>query len=162
MTCVRAQLGSSMIHQPPGPPLPLLNGLTRLPPRIELALASPDVGIEWVWSVPAIISRTCAACGTEEGRSRECQAVFVCTACGRRDNADRNSAVNILNRGNTSGVEPRRQAGEARPVCDYGPGACHTCPPPGRALRATPGAGSTRGQDIFLYRCAAAYVGLGP
>lgn len=54
---------------------------------------------------PAHTSQTCASCGTVDSRSRKNQAVFVCTACGHRDNADRNAAINILNRGNTAGVE---------------------------------------------------------
>jgi len=54
---------------------------------------------------PAYSSQTCASCGTVDSRSRENQASFVCTACGHRDNADRNAAVVILNRGNTPGVE---------------------------------------------------------
>lgn len=54
---------------------------------------------------PAYTSQACASCGTVDGRSRESQASFVCTACGHRDNADRNAAINILNRGNTPGVE---------------------------------------------------------
>ena len=54
---------------------------------------------------PAYSSQTCASCGTVDSRSRESQAAFVCTACGHRDNADRNAAVVILNRGNTPGVE---------------------------------------------------------
>ena len=54
---------------------------------------------------PAYSSQTCASCGTVDSRSRKSQAIFVCTACGHRDNADRNAAVVILNRGNTPGVE---------------------------------------------------------
>lgn len=54
---------------------------------------------------PAYTSQTCASCGTVDSRSRESQAAFVCAACGHRDNADRNAAVVILNRGNTPGVE---------------------------------------------------------
>jgi putative transposase len=54
---------------------------------------------------PAYSSQTCASCGTVDSRSRESQAVFVCTACGHRDNADRNAAVVILHRGSTPGVE---------------------------------------------------------
>lgn len=54
---------------------------------------------------PAYSSQTCASCGTVDSRSRKSQAAFVCTACGHRDNADRNAAVVILNRGNTPGVE---------------------------------------------------------
>ncbi len=54
---------------------------------------------------PAYSSQTCASCGIVDSRSRKSQSVFVCTACGHRDNADRNAAVVILNRGNTPGVE---------------------------------------------------------
>ncbi len=53
---------------------------------------------------PAYSSQTCASCGTVDSRSRKSQAVFVCTACGHRDNADRNAAVVILNRGNSPGT----------------------------------------------------------
>ena len=59
---------------------------------------------------PAYTSQTCSSCGTVDSRSRKNQASFVCTACGYRDSADRNAAVNILNRGNTPGVE----------ISDYG------------------------------------------
>lgn len=66
---------------------------------------------------PAYSSQTCASCGTVDKRSRKNQAVFVCTACGHRDNADRNAAVVILHRGSTPGVEPSHWAGdEARTV----------------------------------------------
>lgn len=66
---------------------------------------------------PRHTSQSCASCGTVDSRSRKSQAQFCCTACGHRDNADRNAAVNILNRGNTPGVEPSRWAGdEARTV----------------------------------------------
>lgn len=66
---------------------------------------------------PAYSSQTCASCGTVDRRSRESQARFSCTACGHRDNADRNAAVVILNRGSTPGVDPCRRAGdEARTI----------------------------------------------
>jgi putative transposase len=66
---------------------------------------------------PAYTSQTCASCGTVDIRSRKSQASFVCTACGHRDNADRNAAINILNRGNTPGVEAAGcGADEARTV----------------------------------------------
>jgi putative transposase len=61
---------------------------------------------------PQYTSQTCASCGTVDSRSRESQAVFVCTACGHGDNADRNAAVVILNRGSTPGTEPGRRAGD--------------------------------------------------
>jgi putative transposase len=54
---------------------------------------------------PFYSSQTCASCGAVDRRSRESQAVFVCTACGHRDNADRNAAVVTLNRGSTPGME---------------------------------------------------------
>lgn len=54
---------------------------------------------------PAYTSQTCSSCGTVDSRSRKKQALFVCTACGYRDNADRNAAVNILNRVNNPGAE---------------------------------------------------------
>jgi putative transposase len=64
---------------------------------------------------PSYSSQTCASCGTVDRRSRESQTVFACVACGQRDNADRNAAVVILNRGNTPGVEAAgRGAVEAR------------------------------------------------
>lgn len=50
---------------------------------------------------PAYTSQTCASCGTMDSRSRKNHA-FVCTACGHRDNADRNAAVNILRRNTAS------------------------------------------------------------
>jgi putative transposase len=71
--------------------------------QIETMLAYKAARL--VKAEPAYSSQTCASCGTVDSRSRESQAVFVCTACGHRDNADRNAAVVILNRGNTPGVE---------------------------------------------------------
>lgn len=66
---------------------------------------------------PACSSQTCASCGTVDSRSRKNQAAFVCTACGHKDNADRNAAVAILHRANSPGVEPCHRAGnEARTV----------------------------------------------
>ena len=61
---------------------------------------------------PAYTSQTCASCGSVDRRSRESRASFVCPACGHQDNADRNAAINILNRGNTPGVEPVRWGGD--------------------------------------------------
>lgn len=64
---------------------------------------------------PRHTSQTCASCGTVDSLSRKSQARFDCTSCGHTDNADRNAAINILNRGNTPGVEPCHLAGaEAR------------------------------------------------
>ena len=64
---------------------------------------------------PRFTSQTCASCGSVDSRSRESQAVFVCTCCGHRDNADRNAAINILNRGITPSVDGGNHAAfEAR------------------------------------------------
>jgi putative transposase len=44
---------------------------------------------------PAFTSQRCSACGRVDGKSRESQAVFRCTACGVACNADVNAARNI-------------------------------------------------------------------
>ncbi|HEX7163828.1 MAG TPA: transposase, partial [Trebonia sp.] len=44
---------------------------------------------------PAYTSQRCSACGHVDGRSRESQADFQCTACGYACNADVNAARNI-------------------------------------------------------------------
>jgi transposase len=44
---------------------------------------------------PAYTSQRCSACGHVDGKSRESQARFACTACGSAANADVNAAINI-------------------------------------------------------------------
>ena len=44
---------------------------------------------------PAYTSQRCSACGHVDGRSRESQARFRCTACGYACNADVNAARNV-------------------------------------------------------------------
>jgi len=44
---------------------------------------------------PAFTSQQCSACGQVDGKSRESQAVFRCTACGFACHADVNAARNI-------------------------------------------------------------------
>jgi putative transposase len=44
---------------------------------------------------PAFTSQRCSACGQVDGKSRESQAAFRCTACGVACNADVNAARNI-------------------------------------------------------------------
>jgi putative transposase len=44
---------------------------------------------------PAFTSQRCSACGQVDGKSRESQADFWCTACGYACNADVNAARNI-------------------------------------------------------------------
>ncbi len=47
---------------------------------------------------PAFTSQRCSACGHVDGRSRESQARFLCTACGYASHADVNAARNIAAR----------------------------------------------------------------
>lgn len=49
---------------------------------------------------PAYTSQTCNQCGHVDKKNRKSQAEFVCTACGHRENADVNAALNILAFGN--------------------------------------------------------------
>ena len=49
---------------------------------------------------PKYTSQTCNKCGCVDKNNRVSQSVFICTACGHRDNADRNAALNIKASGN--------------------------------------------------------------
>ncbi len=49
---------------------------------------------------PAYTSQTCNKCGSVDKENRKTQAVFICTVCGHRDNADVNAALNVLALGN--------------------------------------------------------------
>jgi putative transposase len=62
---------------------------------------------------PAFSSQRCSACGHVDRNSRESQALFRCTACGRTLNADVNAARNIAA---GHAVIARGGPGEARPV----------------------------------------------
>jgi putative transposase len=62
---------------------------------------------------PAFTSQRCSACGHVDAKSRESQAVFVCTACGYACNADVNAARNIAA---GHAVTARRGNGVARPM----------------------------------------------
>jgi putative transposase len=62
---------------------------------------------------PAFTSQRCSACGHVDGRSRESQARFRCTACGYAGNADVNAARNIAA---GHAVKARRGDGASRPV----------------------------------------------
>ena len=89
---------------------------------------------------PAYTSQTCAQCGHVSKENRKTQATFKCTACGHTANADRNAAVNILDRGRplirqargtgasarrgAFGIEPTpttREPGRRGPPRLYGP-----------------------------------------
>jgi putative transposase len=62
---------------------------------------------------PAYTSQCCSACGHVDGRSRESQARFACTACGYACNADVNAARNIAA---GHAVTARGGLGISRPV----------------------------------------------
>ena len=62
---------------------------------------------------PAFTSQRCSACGQVDGKSRESQAVFQCTACGYACNADVNAARNIAA---GHAVTARGGDGDTRPV----------------------------------------------
>ena len=62
---------------------------------------------------PALTSQRCSACGQVDGKSRESQAVFRCTACGFAGDADVNAAINIAA---GHAVTARGGDGAARPV----------------------------------------------
>ncbi|MCW7941646.1 transposase [Streptomyces hygroscopicus] len=66
--------------------------------RMELALQSAAryTGTQIIKVNPAYTSQTCNRCKEVDAKSRESQAVFVCTSCGHRDHADLNAARNIL------------------------------------------------------------------
>ncbi|MDX3027517.1 RNA-guided endonuclease InsQ/TnpB family protein [Streptomyces scabiei] len=66
--------------------------------RLEQALrnAARYSGTQVVLVNPAYTSQTCNRCRHVDAKSRNSQAVFVCTACGHRDNADINAAKNVL------------------------------------------------------------------
>ncbi len=66
-----------------------------------------------VIKVPAAYtSQRCHECGHTEKDNRKTQAEFVCQACGHRDNADCNAALNILAFGN--GATARGDGAEVR------------------------------------------------
>lgn len=47
---------------------------------------------------PAYTSKNCPVCGCIDDGNRPNQETFCCVDCGHKDNADHNSAINILNR----------------------------------------------------------------
>jgi transposase len=62
---------------------------------------------------PTFTSQRCSACGQVDGKSRESQACFTCTACGYACNADVNAARNIAA---GHAVTARGGDGAARPA----------------------------------------------
>ena len=66
--------------------------------RRQLAYTTAWYGATLVEVDPRNTSQTCSVCGSVDPASRETQARFRCTACGRSDNADVNAARVILAR----------------------------------------------------------------
>ena len=63
---------------------------------------------------PHYTSQTCHACGHTDRLNRKTRAYHECVACGYRDHADHNAALNILAFGN--GAAGRGGGGATRPV----------------------------------------------
>lgn len=98
-----------------------LNGaaISRMAGMLEYKTAA--AGTTLVRVPAAYTSQRCNACGHIAGQNRESQAVFECTSCGHRANADVNAARNILDRatgawGGTRPSEARRHQPTGTPV----------------------------------------------
>lgn len=65
---------------------------------------------------PRYTSQTCNVCKHIARESRESQALFLCVACGWRDNADVNAAKNIRDTAVGQTVAARRGAGLPEPA----------------------------------------------
>jgi putative transposase len=68
----------------------------------QLAYKAEEAGRQFIAVDPKYTSQTCSACGFVHKDNRKTRADFVCLACGHRDNADYNGAVNILARNEPS------------------------------------------------------------
>lgn len=75
------------------------HGIGQLRTMIETKAACS--GREFVKVKAAYTSQECAVCGhtSAENRTKKPMEKFLCVACGHADHADRNAAINILNRG---------------------------------------------------------------
>lgn len=75
---------------------------------------------------PRNTSRRCSSCGHVAQENRESQAVFLCKKCGHSDNADRNAAINILDRALRDNAEELIDfwGGKHPSVRTYESGAC--------------------------------------
>lgn len=73
-------------------------------------------GSKFIEVDPRYSSQTCAACGVVDRASRQSQSRFVCTGCGREENADVNAAQIIALRGGVAapGVVNVVRQGERR------------------------------------------------
>jgi putative transposase len=66
--------------------------------RQMLAYKAEEAGRQFIVVNPRYTSQRCAVCGHIDGDNRQ-GTVFECVACGHRDHADVNAAVNILRAG---------------------------------------------------------------
>jgi putative transposase len=75
------------------------HGIGQLRTMIETKAKCSDR--EFVKVKAAYTSQECAVCGhtSAENRPKKPMTKFLCVACGHADHADRNAAINILNRG---------------------------------------------------------------
>ncbi len=68
---------------------------------------------------PQYTSQTCHECGHVDKKNRKTQSGFECVACGHRDNADMNAALNIMAFGNgAAGRGGRRSSGPVKRQTD--------------------------------------------
>ncbi|MDA3645304.1 transposase [Saccharopolyspora indica] len=67
--------------------------------RRQLGYKTRRYGGELVAVAPHGTSQTCARCGTRDSENRQgCGRLFACVHCGHTEHADRNAAINILDR----------------------------------------------------------------
>lgn len=71
-------------------------GLSTLMVRTEQKASEKQGRVMYV--DPRFTSQTCPQCGTVDKANRRSQAEFKCVGCGHEDNADRNAALNIMNK----------------------------------------------------------------
>lgn len=69
--------------------------------KMQLEYKCERYGSQLILVNPAYTSQTCSCCGYVDKQNRKTQAKFECVSCGYTDNADKNAAKNILNKGLT-------------------------------------------------------------
>lgn len=74
--------------------------------KMQLEYKCIRYGSQLVLVNPAYTSQTCSCCGHVDKENRKTQAKFECVSCGYKDNADKNAAKNILNRGLSLSTNP--------------------------------------------------------
>jgi IS605 OrfB family transposase len=74
--------------------------------RVKIVYKARMAGVPVVLVDPRNSSRTCIACGLIDKASRRSQAVFLCTGCGHRAQADHNAACVLRDRGRAVVMQP--------------------------------------------------------